>query len=94
MSIVLHIERLVLDETLLGDERSGAVRAAIEHELTRRLAQPGAIDALRGIGAVTALPSVALPAGRSTHNRLGQRIAAAVQRGLGVGDAASGRKLP
>ncbi len=94
MSIVLHIERLVLDEALLSGERSGAVRAAIEHELTRRLAQPGAGDALRGIGAATALPPVALPAGRSSHDRLGQRIAAAVERGLGAGDAASGRKVP
>ena len=30
MSIELHIERLVLDEALLGGERAGNVRAALE----------------------------------------------------------------
>lgn len=94
MSIELHIERLVLDEALLGDERGEAVRAAIEYELTRRLVQPWAVDALRGIGAVNALPAVTLPAGRSSRDRLGQRIAAAVQRMLGASDAASGSRLP
>ena len=94
MSIVLHIERLVIDEALLGSERREALRAAIEHELTRWLMQPLAVDTLRGIGAVNALPSVTLPAKRSSYDRLGQRIAAAVQRGLGAGDAASGPRWP
>ncbi len=84
MSIELHIERLVLDEALLGGERAGSVRAAIERELTQLLAQPGAVDTLRGLGAVVALPPASLPAATSPHERLGPRIATAVQKGLGI----------
>ncbi len=92
MSIVLHIERLVLDEALLGSERAGAVRTAIESELAQRLAQPGAIDALRGIGAVTTLPPATLPAPAHPRERLGPRIATAMREGLGIGHG--GRRTP
>ncbi|TPG11052.1 hypothetical protein EAH75_08810 [Rhodanobacter glycinis] len=84
MSIVLHIERLVLDEALLGGERTGGVRDALERELTKLLAQSGAVDALRGLGAVAALPPSLLPAATHPQPMLGSRIAAAVQQGLGV----------
>ncbi len=94
MKIELHIERLLLDPALLGVERASAVQEAIEHELAWRLAQPGAADALRSIDTMSALPAVAMPAREYPHHRLGERIAAAVQRGLGVGDIKSGRKLP
>jgi hypothetical protein len=79
MSIELHIERLVIDEALLGGERASSVREAIERELTLRLAQPGVVDTLRGFGAVALLPPASHP-----HTRLGPRIAAAVQQGLGI----------
>lgn len=46
MSIELHIERLVLDEALLGGERAGNVRAALEGELARLLTRPGAVLSL------------------------------------------------
>lgn len=88
MSIELHIERLVIDEALLGGERAAGVRAAIERELAWRLAQRGAIDALRGLGAVATLPPATLPAAGHPHERLGVRIAAAVQHGLGITPAA------
>ena len=84
MSIVLHIERLVIDEALLGGERASNVRATIECELARRLARPGGIDALRGIDAVAALPTVALPQPAPMQGPLGARIAMAVQQGLGL----------
>lgn len=84
MSIVLHIERLVLDETLLGGERAGSVRAALERELTKLLAQPGAVDALRGLGTVAALPPALLPVATPPQPTLGPRIATAVQQGLGI----------
>ncbi|MET3653947.1 hypothetical protein [Dyella japonica] len=82
MSVVLHIERLVLDESLLGSEHAGAVRAAIERELKQRLAQPGMVEALLGLGHVDAMPAVALPAPTQQREGLAPRIARAVQHGL------------
>ena len=82
MSIVLHIERLVIDEALLGGERAGDVRAAIERELALRLMHPGAADSLRGLGTLNALPPAALPAATHPRERLGTRIAASIQGGL------------
>lgn len=90
MSIELHIERLVIDEALLGGERAVSVRAAIERELARRLAQPGAVDALRGFGAVATLPPATLPTAGHAHDHLGMRIATAVQHGLGITPALRG----
>jgi hypothetical protein len=84
VSIELHIERLVIDEAALGDEHAAGVRAAIERELARRLAQAGAVDALRGLGAVAMLSPATLPPARHPHDPLGMRIAAAVQQGLGI----------
>lgn len=89
MSIELHIERLVIDETALGGERAGSVRTALEAELGRLLAQPGVVDALRSLGAAAALPPVMLPSAGHPHERLGPRIATAVQRGLGIPPAPS-----
>lgn len=84
MSIVLHIERLVIDEALLGGERAGDVRAAIERELAQRLSHPDAVNSLRGLGMLNALPPATLPAATHPRERLGTRIAAAVQGGLGL----------
>ena len=82
MSIELHIERLVIDAAVLGGERAADVRAAIERELAQRLAQPGAIDALRRIGAAGALPPAVLPMAVHPRDRLGVRVASAVQQSL------------
>lgn len=91
MSIVLHIERLVLDEALLGSEHPGAVRAAVERELAQLLAQPGAVETLRRQeGAMNVLPSVTLPTARRSRHYLGPRIATAVQQGLGIPSAVQG----
>ena len=84
MSVELHIERLVIDEAALGGERAGSVRAALERELMQTLAQPGAVDTLRGLGAIAALPPATLPTASHPHDRLGVRIATAVQHGLGI----------
>lgn len=88
MSIELHIERLVIDEAALGGEHAAGVRAAVERELAQRLGQPGAVDALRGLGAVDTLPPATLPPASRPHDRLGPRIATAVQHGLGITPAA------
>jgi hypothetical protein len=84
VSIELHIERLVIDEALLGGESAGNVRDELERELTQRLARSGAIDTLRGLGTVTALPPATVPAAMHPQQTLGPRIAAAVQKGLGI----------
>lgn len=89
MSIVLHIERLVIDEALMQGKSPAALRATIESELARRLAQPGAVDALRGIGAVAALPSTELPVYARPQDGLGERVAEAVQQRMGVPGAGS-----
>lgn len=82
MSIIVQIEQLIIDEDVLGRERPAALRAMVEQELARQLRTPGTASALRGIGAVVALPAVALvPAAGS----LGLRIAQSVAGGLGTG---------
>ena len=90
MSIVLHIERLVLDEAVLGGERAHKVRAELEHELVRELSTAGIAQALSGIGSVASLPPLALSHARSPRGDVGGRIAAAVSQGLGAGSAAQG----
>ena len=87
MSILLHIERLVIDQAVLGAERAGSVRDALERELTQRLMQPGAAGALRSLGAVAVLSPTTLPTAAYRQQTLGPRIATAVQQGLGVPSA-------
>jgi len=93
VSIELHIERLVIDEALLGGERAANVRAAIERELTRRLAAPGATAALRKLGALESLPPLPLIDTRHSRDRLGGRIAEAVGGSLGIAAGSSGSRL-
>lgn len=88
MRIELHIDRLVLDGALLGGERTADVRAALQRELTALLGVPGALEALRGLGAVDALPPLRLGQARHARDRLGGRIATAVGQGLGIGTVA------
>ena len=90
MSIVLHIDRLVIDEAVLGGERAASVLATIERELAQKLAQPGSADTLRSLGAIAALPPATLPPAGHMHDRLGTRIATALQHGLGITPAARG----
>jgi hypothetical protein len=84
MSIELRIDRLVIDEAVLGGERAGSVRAALERELAHTLSREGSIEALSRIGAVTHLPACGLPDVKLARGDLGGRIAAAVGEGLGV----------
>jgi hypothetical protein len=92
MSIVLHIERLVLDEALLGGERASTVRAGLERELTQLLAQTGTVDMLRHLGAIDTLPPASLLPASDSQGRLGPRIAAAVRLGLGVPGATAAHR--
>jgi hypothetical protein len=83
VSIVLHIDRVVVDECLLGKETGAAVRAALERELAARLASHGVAGSLSGIGSIDALPAVPMAPARPRQH-LGARIAAAVAQGLAV----------
>lgn len=89
MTVRLHIDRVVVDEALLRGERRADVRAALEEALRERLAAPGAIDALRHLGAVPSLPAQPLPAATAPAQRsLGARIAAGAGDALGLASAA------
>ena len=83
MSIELHIERLVLDETLLGGERAALLGDAISRELARRLAHPAAPHALLDLGHSASLRAIAAPPLRP-GDHLGARVARAVQQSLGL----------
>lgn len=84
MSIELRIDRLVIDEAVLGGERVDQVRAAIERELGRSLAGPGVAERLREIGAVATLPGVQRFAASPPGAPAGARISSAVLQGLGL----------
>jgi len=84
MSIVLHIERLVVDESLLAGGRAENLRGIFERALAGRLASPHAMEHLSSMGAAPSLPSVDLPEGSPPSRHLGARVADAVGDGLGV----------
>ena len=86
MKVALHIERLVLDEALLGPESARDVSALIERELAHRLAEPAAAARLARIGAVDRLHAPAA----GTRGALGMRVASAVGESL-AGPAPSGK---
>ena len=88
MTVRLHIDRVVVDEALLRGERRADVRAALEEALRERLAAPGAIDALRHLGAVPSLPAQSLPVDTPSQRNLGARIAAGAGDALGLAGAA------
>lgn len=85
MKIELRIERLVLDAEWLGANARDVVAGAIRMELAHLLAQPGAADALRTIGAVDALPALTLTAdAESTRHGAGLAVAHALAGALGI----------
>lgn len=89
MSMELHIERLVLDASLLQGERPCDVRAAVQRELAQWLRAPGATAALRQLGHVATLRPAASATAHDDAGPLATRIAAAVGRGLGMPAAAN-----
>ena len=84
MSIELHIERLVIDEAVLGGERAMAVGAAMTHELQRLLMHPNALAVLADVGAVASLQPGRLTPSVDAADRLGPRLAQAVHQVLGA----------
>lgn len=91
MKIELRIDRLVLDAEWLGANARDAVADAVRMELAHLLAQPGAADALRTIGAVDTLPALTLTAGaESTRHGAGLAVAHALAGALGVSRVGAG----
>lgn len=84
MNIELHIERLILDGVAVEPGRSGALRAALEAELTRLLSAGGLSPDLAG---GVALPRVSAGAvqlgGEVEPAELGRQIAGSVYGGIG-----------
>jgi hypothetical protein len=84
MNIRLHIEQFVLDGISVPHEHRPLLRAAVENELARLLAEGGLASGLLAGGA---LPEVPAPAIQLTDQgdpvHLGQQIAQAVYGGIG-----------
>jgi hypothetical protein len=90
--VELRVERLVLDGLPpLGPGDAAVLRAAVEAELTRLLADGGLDPAVSSGGAHAVLRGPAVRVSASTRpGELGTRIARAVHGGLG----GSGRPVP
>lgn len=82
-SVRLHIERLVVDEALLGGGQAGTLRTTIEAELERLLAEHGLIPHSN-----TAVPSLTARNIQVTHqtrpDQLGRQVAEAVHATIGT----------
>jgi hypothetical protein len=84
MNINLHIERLVLDGLPIGRNQGPHVRAAVEAELTRLLAQNGMAANLQTGGAVPQLGTNVMQLSQG-HDpiQMGTQIAHSVYSGIG-----------
>jgi hypothetical protein len=84
MKVNLHIERLILDGLPLESRHGGAVKAAIEQELSR-LYSTGRTDHYPSGGA--AVPSVRASeiqvTGQGGHSELGRQIAGSIYGAIG-----------
>lgn len=84
MNINLHIERLVLEGLDVGPGQGVQVKAAVEAELTRMLADGGLSGALQSGGALTHVKSAGIQlANVSSPAGLGKQIAGSVYGGIG-----------
>jgi hypothetical protein len=93
--IELRIERLLLDGLLLDDRHRGAVRLAVEAELTRLLGDGGLARRLSGDGGgvwgrLQAGDVQLVPGGGPAD--IGRRIAGAVYQGIAGPPARPGRR--
>ena len=91
MNITLHIERLIIDQALLGTGRRDALHAAVEAELTRLLTEGNLPAAWRNGGTVPSLPGGAIQVGqRDNTAHLGAQIGQSV---YGAIDSTSNRSV-
>lgn len=85
MKVELHIDRLVVDDAVLGRGSRRAVLEELQRELAARLAAPGAAAGIAGLGAIEVLPPAHPRTPPASGGSPGMRIAVAVAEGLGRG---------
>ena len=90
-NLILTIDRLVLDGLPLKPGEERLVRAALESELARLLAEGGMPASWQSGGAIPSLPSILGPAG-ATPSETGRAVAHSVYSSLGGGSQAGGGK--
>ena len=84
MNINVYIERLILDGMNIGPGQGAKVRAAVEAELSRLLAEGGLESGLRSGGAFPNMPARPIHVSEEIPpNRLGQQIARTVYGSIG-----------
>lgn len=84
MDIQVHIERLVVDEALIGNGDRDALQVAVTTELTQLLAAQGLGEAWRAGGAAPYVRGGTIqPTAGQDPARLGQQVAQAIYGGIG-----------
>jgi hypothetical protein len=87
MNVQLHIERLILDGLPVTAAQGPRVKAAMEAELTRLLAEGGLNRELQQGGATTRLRADTIRlAPQGSPAQLGRQIAQSVYGGIGKGN--------
>ena len=84
MNIRLYIESLILDGLEMGPGDGAKVKAAVEAELSRLLADGGIAPGLHGGGSLARIRANPVSTGRDKSPRaLGEKIARSVYGGIG-----------
>jgi hypothetical protein len=87
MDIRVHIERLIVDEALIGSSERAALQTAVAVELTRLLAAQGLGETWRAGGAMPYVRGGTIqPAAGQDPAHLGLQVAQAVYGGIGRWD--------
>ena len=84
MNINVYIERLILDGINMGPGQGAKVKAAVEAELSRLLAEGGVESGLQSGGAFPNMPARPIQVSEEIHpSRLGRQIARTVHGSIG-----------
>ena len=84
MNVNVYIERLILDGINMGPGQGAKVKAAVEAELSRLLAEGGVESGLQSGGAFPNMPARPIRMSEEIHpTRLGQQIARTVYGSIG-----------
>ena len=84
MKINVYIERLILDGINMGPGQGAMVKAAVQAELSRLLAEGGVESGLKSGGAFPNMPARPIQVSEEIQpNRLGRQIARTVYGSIG-----------
>jgi hypothetical protein len=84
VNINVYIERLIVDGINMGPGQGAKIKAAVEAELSRLLAEGGVESGLQSGGAFPNISARPIRMSEEIHpNRLGQQIARSVYGGIG-----------